>query len=474
MSTVELPIPTRRKPPSAPVPTPTGKPDGHRPELLALDAGEQFRFGFAMDSCIGCHSCEVACAEQNGLPAGTVWRRVGEIEGGDHPTTRRFHLSMSCNHCLDPACLSGCPTNAYEKLDNGIVVQHADDCIGCQYCTWGCPYSVPAFQPDRRIVTKCDLCRPRLDEGMLPACVDACPTHAITVEKVNVAAWRADPSAGNAPELPDVGLTLSTTRITLPADIPLETYAASDWNLRPEHPHWPLVWLTLVSQVALGVSATAGPLSQRALAAGLAGVALLGALFHLGRPAVAYKALRNVRRSWLSREVALLSAYAALAVAAVPISALAGPAALTGAAGVYASARLYIVPGRPAWNSPLTVARFFATALALGPLLTGHASVAAVGVLVALVGTVANWARLQRTPGVPTRGAVRLELQWFRRWTVLRFALAAGALALLGRPAIALVLLAAAELIGRWIFFVAVVPLNIPGAFWRGAAGTDR
>ena len=116
-----------------------------------------------MDACIGCHSCEVACAEQNGLPPGTTWRRVGEIEGGDHPNTRRFHLSMSCNHCLEPACLEGCPTNAYEKLDNGVVAHHADDCIGCQYCTWNCPYSVPAFQPDRRIVTKCDLCQPRLE-----------------------------------------------------------------------------------------------------------------------------------------------------------------------------------------------------------------------------------------------------------------------------------------------------------------------
>ena len=47
------------------------------PELLALNAGEQYRFTFAMESCVGCHSCEVACAEQNGLPADTAWRRVG-------------------------------------------------------------------------------------------------------------------------------------------------------------------------------------------------------------------------------------------------------------------------------------------------------------------------------------------------------------------------------------------------------------
>ena len=283
-----------------------------------------------MNSCIGCHSCEVACAEQNGLPAGTVWRRVGEIEGGDHPQTRRFHLSMSCNHCLDPACLNGCPTNAYEKLDNGIVAHHADDCIGCQYCTWTCPYSVPAFQPDRRIVTKCDMCLPRLDGGYLPACVDACPTHAITVEKVRVDDWRADHRAADAPELPSSDLTLSTTRIELPRDVPLETYAASDWNLRPEEPHWPLVWLTLVSQVALGVSATAGSGAERLLAAALAGAGMVGALGHLGRPIAAWKALRNLRRSWLSREVALLSLYAALAVGAVLVPGLAPVAALAG------------------------------------------------------------------------------------------------------------------------------------------------
>ena len=63
--------------------------------LLPLDAGEQYRFGFSMSACIGCHSCEVACAEQNGLPEGTVWRRVGEVEGGTYPDTRRLQLSMS-------------------------------------------------------------------------------------------------------------------------------------------------------------------------------------------------------------------------------------------------------------------------------------------------------------------------------------------------------------------------------------------
>ena len=461
-------------------PTPASHKTGiskHGPELLALDAGEQYRFGFSMNACIGCHSCEVACAEQNGLPAGTTWRRVGEIEGGAYPETKRFHLSMSCNQCLEPACLEGCPTNAYEKLANGVVAHHADDCIGCQYCTWNCPYSVPAFQPDRRIVTKCDMCQPRLSEGLSPACVSACPTHAITVEKVNVAEWRADHAAGDAPHLPSVELTLSTTRIELPDNVPLETFSASDWNLRPEHPHWPLVWLTLVSQFAVGASATASTVADRLLAAGLAGAAMVGALGHLGRPAVAWKAFRNLRRSWLSREVALLSLYGAVAAAAVPFPTLRFVAAAVGVAGVYASARLYIVPGRPSWNSPLTVVRFMATCVALGPLLTGHRALAAGGAAVALLATALNWARLMRNPQQPWWGAVRLEVRWFGPWTVARFVLGiAGAVTALAGAAwfVPLALLAAGELIGRWIFYVAVVPLNMPGAFWRGAAGTHR
>ncbi len=448
----------------------------HGPELLPLDAGEQYRFGFSMDACIGCHSCEVACAEQNGLPAGTTWRRVGEIEGGEFPETRRFHLSMSCNHCLDPACLSGCPTNAYEKLANGVVAHHAEDCIGCQYCTWNCPYSVPAFQPDRRIVTKCDMCQPRLAEGLTPACVNACPTHAITVEAFVPEEWLADHSSGDAPELPSVKLTMSTTRIQLPRNMPADTMAASDWNLRPEHPHWPLVWLTLISQFAVGVSLTTGSLAERIAAAALASLALVGAMFHLGRPAMAWKALRNLRRSWLSREVAALSAYAGIAAAAVVLPALQWPAACVGLIGVYASARLYVVPGRPSWNSSLTPIRFFSTAIALGSLVTGHGALSAIGVMAALGATALNWLRLQRDHRQPWRGAVKLELQWFGPWTLLRFGLGivGGGLALGGAYIPAFLMLAVSELVARWLFFVAVVPLNMPGAFWRGTAGAHR
>lgn len=437
------------------------------PELLPLNAGEQYRFTFAMDSCVGCHSCEVACAEQNGLPADTAWRRVGEFEGGEFPDTKRFHLSMSCNQCVDPACLNGCPTNAYVKLDNGVVDHNADDCIGCQYCTWNCPYSVPAFQPDRRVVTKCDMCLPRLEEGLKPACVGACPTRALDVEAVNVEEWVADHAEADAPHLPPSDITLSTTRIVLPTGDLGETAAASDFDLHPEHPHGPLVVLTLLTQVALGVSLTATDQASRLVAAVVAGGALAGSMLHLGRPAHAWKALRNLRRSWLSREVLLLGMYAAVAAAAVVAPSLAPVAAVVGVGGVYASGRLYVVPGRPSWDSPLTIAAFFLTALATGPLVTGHPTVAAAAVGAQLAVWLANLARLRRDPRREAQGTVTLHRHPFGWLTAARWALAlGGAVAGFAWLPVGFALVALGELLGRYLFYVTVVPLNIPGSFF--------
>ena len=100
-----------------------------------LQPGEQYRFHFDMTQCIGCRCCIVACNEQNGNPADINWRRVGEIEGGFYPDTQRFHLSMGCNHCLEPSCLIGCPVDAYKKDPVTGIVQHSPEtCIGCQYC----------------------------------------------------------------------------------------------------------------------------------------------------------------------------------------------------------------------------------------------------------------------------------------------------------------------------------------------------
>jgi formate dehydrogenase iron-sulfur subunit len=475
-----------------------------RPQLLPLQDGEQYRFTFAMDACVGCHSCEVACAEQNDTPVDGAWRRVGELEGGAFPTTRRFSLSIACNHCVEPTCLSGCPTNAYEKLGNGLVVHHADDCIGCKYCMWNCPYEVPVFNETRKIVSKCDMCRPRLEVGQSPACVLACPTHAIGVEPVNVAAWRADHSAADAPGLPPSEITLSTTRIDVPADLPPTLRAVDDHRVEPEEPHWPLIVLTLLTQLSLGTVAAATVLQAAGVEAGgvaaaafVAGaIALAASLLHLGRPDRAFKALRNLRTSWLSREVALFGLFSILSFSYAVLHPLALGMAATaaGAAGMYASARLYRVPARPVWNSSRTPAAFFATALATGPVFAllcldrsrvrpGWVAVlvfaSAAGVLAQLGVTAHLVHAVRRGADHQHAGTARL-LHRFSTLHVLRVGGAVAALALLasalavplqgpdaaGRLAVALVVVAAAELAGRYLFYVTVVPYRIAGSFF--------
>src|SRR6188474_961320 len=175
--------------------------------------GEQYRFHVDMRKCIGCKCCVVACNEQNGNPASINWRRVGEIEGGFYPQTTRSYLSMACNHCLNPTCLSGCPVDAYTKVpETGLVLHSADACIGCQYCTWNCSYGVPQYNPERGVVGKCDMCHSRLELGQAPACVSACPTAAIQVEIVKIEQWRAAVVANvPAPGVPAGDQSISST-----------------------------------------------------------------------------------------------------------------------------------------------------------------------------------------------------------------------------------------------------------------------
>jgi Fe-S-cluster-containing dehydrogenase component len=344
-----------------------------------LVTGEQYRFHF-MTKCIGCKCCVVACSEQNGNPAAIHWRRVGEVEGGHYPHSQRHYLSMGCNHCLEPSCLTGCPVEAYTKDPRtGVVMHSADARIGCQYCTWNCSYGVPQYNSERAVVGKCDLCQNRLSVGAAPACVDACPEGAIAVEIVNVHEWREDYAVANAPGLPSADDSISTTGVTLPTDLTPDTGRVDTQRVTLEHPHWPLVFMLVLTQLAAGAFMTlwlldaiggGADLGSSALAALiLAGTSLGASTLHLGRPIYAFRAIRGRRTSWLSREVLALSLFAAIASAYFAMlwldlagrSILGLTTALFGIAGITCSARIYIVRARPAWNSGYTIADFFST-----------------------------------------------------------------------------------------------------------------
>src|SRR6185503_20471191 len=120
-----------------------------------------------------------------------------------------------------PTCLEGCPVDAYSKDPaTGIVRHSAETCIGCQYCTWTCSYGVPQFNAERGVVGKCDMCYGRLSLGQAPACVSACPEGALAIEIVNVTEWRESVDSRPTLGLPTADGSLSTTRITLPEELP--------------------------------------------------------------------------------------------------------------------------------------------------------------------------------------------------------------------------------------------------------------
>jgi Fe-S-cluster-containing dehydrogenase component/DMSO reductase anchor subunit len=469
--------------------------------------GEQYRFHFDMSACIGCKCCVVACNEQNGNPASINWRRVGEIEGGSYPAAHRTYLSMGCNHCLEPSCLEGCPVDAYTKdAATGIVRHSAETCIGCQYCTWNCSYGVPQFNPARGVVGKCDMCHGRLAAGEAPACVSACPQGAIQIEIVQATAWRAAVGAFTAPAGTPAGDgSISTTRVTMAPRLTADARPFDLAHVRPEHPHWPLVFMTVLTQLAVGalgaiwllqaIGETADLGATAITALGVGGLALGASTLHLGRPVHAYRALRMWRRSWLSREVLLFSAFSAVAGLYAGLLwfgfpgslAAGGVTAALGAAGVFASASIYRVPSRPAWNSWLTVMRFGGTSLLLGPLFTAAVSgtavpmlakAAAVAAALQVLVITAAFLRAVAADRVELRGTARLLSTVLATRFVGRGVLLAGGglvLPLVLRSAsgmvAALLLATAGELLGRYLFFVSVVPAHMAAPYL--AAGRE-
>jgi len=130
--------------------------------------------------CIGCHTCSLACKAEYNVPLGCHRTWVKQVEKGRYPFVRRAFLPIVCNQCERPICTTVCPVKAtYKRPEDGIVMINPHRCIGCRYCMAACPYSVRFMSPRYNIVEKCDFCERRIEQGRLPTCVEACPTHAM-------------------------------------------------------------------------------------------------------------------------------------------------------------------------------------------------------------------------------------------------------------------------------------------------------
>ncbi len=139
----------------------------------------QYGFFVEVEKCVQCHACEVACKAEHNVDLGVHWRRVVSVWGGRFPNVTNTSLSLSCQHCGNPACVAVCPAGAISKrAEDGIVVVDRSKCIGCHYCFFACPFGVPQYGDDGTM-QKCNLCLERLAEGKQPKCVSTCPAEAL-------------------------------------------------------------------------------------------------------------------------------------------------------------------------------------------------------------------------------------------------------------------------------------------------------
>ncbi len=378
--------------------------------LLPLEkprSGQQYAFSVDLDRCTGCKACVTACHSLNGLDTDETWRSVGLLHGGTASAPMQQTVTTACHHCIEPACMKGCPVNAYEKDPSTGIVRHLDDqCIGCQYCTLTCPYEVPQFNKKLGIVRKCDMCSERLAADEAPACVQACPNEAISIRVVDTAQIIEDVQ-GDAflPGAPSPGITLPTTEYKTKRVFPKNTLPADFYNVRPASNHLPLVVLLVLTQLSVGAFSVDYVVTSfytdvtiqryHALVSLALGLLALGAsTMHLGRPQYGFRAIMGIKHSWMSREIACFGAFAGLAVAyalgawsdtvlrVVGLPALpahwadglrhwlGAAVALTGLLGVGCSAMLYAVTGRAWWRLSYSGPRFLASAALLGLSLT--------------------------------------------------------------------------------------------------------
>ena len=148
--------------------------------------------------CTACKACQINCKQWNRLPApleqiewtgsyeapakncGDTWVRVtfNEVDTPGDKVGWAFGRD-ACQHCTEAACVDACPTGACHHTPTGSVAIDEAKCIGCAFCVAACPYDVPHIRERDNKSHKCWMCEDRVANGLMPACVSTCPTHAL-------------------------------------------------------------------------------------------------------------------------------------------------------------------------------------------------------------------------------------------------------------------------------------------------------
>lgn len=124
-------------------------------------------------ACIGCRTCEVACALEHETTDMAFHPRLKVMRLDDLSTP------VMCHQCENAPCARVCPTGALTRGKERIEADNGR-CIGCQSCAVACPFgaiTVEVSVGHSPVIVKCDLCAQR-ERG--PACVDVCPTAALS------------------------------------------------------------------------------------------------------------------------------------------------------------------------------------------------------------------------------------------------------------------------------------------------------
>ncbi|MBI5267217.1 MAG: 4Fe-4S dicluster domain-containing protein [candidate division Zixibacteria bacterium] len=160
-----------------------------------------YAMGVDIHKCIGCGRCADACKNENHVPREPFFYRTwveryicppegdaivdspnGGIDGfpeykGDKEVLRTYFVPKLCNHCENAPCVQVCPVGATFVSRDGVVLVDESYCVGCRYCIQACPYGARYLHPETKTADKCTFCYHRITKGLLPACVEVCPTQ---------------------------------------------------------------------------------------------------------------------------------------------------------------------------------------------------------------------------------------------------------------------------------------------------------
>ena len=139
-----------------------------------------------IQKCLGCRSCELACAtvhsqskilvkaiREKVLPKHRIHIELVDEKGSLH---RVRAIAIQCRHCEDAFCAQACISGGIRKeKSTGDVIVDPQKCVGCWSCIMVCPIGAIVKNEDYNKAVKCDHC-PDLET---PACVAVCPTHAL-------------------------------------------------------------------------------------------------------------------------------------------------------------------------------------------------------------------------------------------------------------------------------------------------------